>query len=446
MKHIPILLLLLLGWQSGAQEPPLRLTLEEAITYGLENNRTAKNAGLDIEAAIKQKWETTTMGLPQLDAGIDYNNHLKQRVSLIPGEIAGQDPGTFVPVVFGTQHDATASASLRQLIFDGSYIVGLQSAKVFLEISENAKEKTDLEVRKGIISAYSNAILADETLALLKKDQQTLEKNLHETQKLYENGLTEEEDVEQLQITLAQITSNYNNAARLREVAYDMLNITLGNNITQELSLSDNLDALTFQYTDPTLLESPFALENNIDYQIAKNQEKTSELKVKLEKSKALPTLNAFLNAGYLGNNDEFGFLENEQRWFGFATLGLQMKIPIFTSLGRTAATQRAKINLEKAKNDLDEKEQQIQLELSRARSQYKFALEEYETSKKNLNLAQRIENKNQVKYSEGIATSFELRQAQTQLYAAQRDYLTAMVNVINDKASLEAILNNSNQ
>ena len=443
MKHTLVTLFVFVSILLHAQEPPLQLSLEEAIDYGLKNNRTSKNAALDIDAAIKQKWETTTMGLPQIGADIDYNNHLKQRISIIPSEFFGGTPGEFSPVVFGTKQDVTATASLNQLIFDGSYLVALQSAKVFLDISKNAKEKTDIEIKNNVISTYANVLLVDETLAILQKDIDALSKNLYETEKLFQNGLTEEEDVEQLQITLAQLQSSYNNSKRLKEVAHDMLNMSLGVKIGNPIKLTDNLDALTVVHSDLTLLNSEFSINNNLDYKIAKNQERSNELLVKLEKSKALPTLNGFLNAGYLGNNDEFNFLKNDQEWFGFATLGLKLHIPIFSSLKRSASTQRAKINLEKAKNDLTETEERIQLNLSRTKSQYKYSLEEFETSKKNLDLAERIETKNQTKFKEGIASSFELREAQTQLYTAQRSFLSAMVNVINDKAALEAVLNN---
>ena len=118
------------------------------------------------------------------------------------------------------------------------------------------------------------------------------------------------------------------------------------------------------------------------------------------------------------------------------------MNIPIFSSLGRTASTQRAKIAYEKAKTQLTEAEEQIRLQLQRAKSDYIFAIEEYQTSKDNLKLAESIEGKNQVKYFEGLATSFELRQAQVQLYDAQRIYLESMVDVINSKTTLENILN----
>lgn len=339
----------------------------------------------------------------------------------------------------------TATATLTQKIFDGSYIVGLQSAKVFLEISKNAKEKTDLEIRKSVIEAYGNVLLAEESLKILERNLSVLKKNLNETTKIYENGLGDEESVEQLQITLSGVESNFNKTTRLKTLAYQMLNITLGIDINSEIALSDNLESLTSQNIDLKLLESDVTIENNIDLKIAENNKTSKELLLKLEKSKGLPSLNAFLNGGYSAYSDTFSFTDNDQKWFGSSLFGLSLNIPIFSSLGRSAATQRAAINLEKSEDDLTETEQRLKLQLESAKSDYQFAIEEYTNKKENLNLAERIEKKNQTKFYEGIASSFELRQAQIQLYTAQQEFLQTMLNVINNKAMLETISNTIN-
>ncbi|TJY34622.1 TolC family protein [Pontimicrobium aquaticum] len=427
---------------SFCQELPQTLSLQEAIDFALENNRTVKNAQRDVEAAKQQKWETIASGLPQISASIDYNHWLKQQVSLIPAEFFGGNPGEFAEVAFGTKKTMNATATLNQKIFDGSYLVGLQSAKVFLEISKNAKEKTDLEVRKAVIDAYGNVLLAEESVKIFERNINVLQKNLNETTKIYENGLGEEESVEQLQITLSGLKSNLANTERLKTLAYKMLNITLGIEIDSNIKLTDNLNSLTSQNIVISLLEADENIEQTIDYKIAANDKVSKELLLKLEKSKALPTLNAFINGGYAGNNNNFKFLQSNQKWFGSSLLGISMNIPIFSSGMRTAATQRAKINLEKAKDDLTETEQKLKLQIANAKSEYKFAIEDYQNKKENLNLAERIEKKNEIKFFEGISSSFDLRQAQTQLYTAQQELLQAMLDVINKKAALETVLN----
>ena len=442
MKHIQFIILLLTTTVSFSQEIPQSLSLQEAIDYALENNRTAKNAQRDIEAAKQQKWETIASGLPQISATIDYNHWLKQQVSLIPAEFFGGNPGEFAEVRFGTTKTMNATATLNQKIFDGSYLVGLQSAKVFLEISKNAKEKTDLQVREAVINAYGNVLLSEESVKILERNLSVLEKNLNETTKIYENGLGEEENVEQLQITLSGIKSSLSNTERLKTLAYKMLNITLGVDLNSTIQLTDNLNSLTSQNVVLNLLDADENVEQTIDYKIAANDRVSKELLLKLEKSKALPTLNAFINGGYSGNNDKFQFLKSSQEWFGSSLLGVSMNIPIFSSGMRAAATQRAKINLEKAIDNLTETEQQLKLQIESAKSEYRFAIEDYHNKQENLNLAERIEGKNQVKFFEGISTSFDLRQAQTQLYTSQQELLQAMLDVINKKAALETVLN----
>jgi outer membrane protein TolC len=428
-----------------SQEIRQRFSLQEAIDFALENNRTAKNAAHDIEAAKNQKWETIATGLPQISASVDYQNFLKQQVSLIPAEFFGGNPGEFAELTFGTKQNVTATATLNQKIFDGSYIVGLQSAKVFLQISKNAKEKTDLEVRKAVIEAYGNVLLAEESVHILKRNVKTLDKNLFETNKIYQNGLEEQESVEQLQITLSGVESNLKNVTRLKDLAYQMLNITLGLEINNGTLLTDRLETLTAQHMDLGLLNADEIVENTVDYKIAENDKTSKELLLKLEKSKALPTLSTFINGGYSAFRDDFNFTSKNQKWFGSSLLGVNLNIPIFSSFGRSASTQRAKINLEKAKNDLTETQQIIKLQIASAKSDYQFAIEDYENKKQNLNLAKRIETKNQTKFFEGIGSSFDLRQAQTQLYAAQQEFLQSMLDVINKKAELETVLNTIN-
>lgn len=462
-------LLLLIVFSSGtvcAQEKSLKLSLDEAIAYALEHNRNVQNAQKDIAAAKKQKWETTATGLPQVNAKVDYQYWLKQQVSLLPAaafdntesviDIVNEyfdanqtnfdisTPQGFIPLKFGTKQSMTATATLSQLLFDGSYLVGLQSAKVFLEISKNAKDKTDLEIRKAVINAYGNVLLTEESVGILEKNKRVLEDNLNDTKKIYENGLEEEESVEQLQITLSSINSNLNNTKRLQILAYKMLNITIGADLNNNTTLTDDLESLTQENISLDLLNKSLTLSDNIDYKIAENETKSKELLLKLEKSKSLPQLTAFVNGGYMGNSETFTFLNKSQQWFGSSLLGVTMNIPIFSSGMRSAATQRAKINLEKAKNNLTETEQQLRLQVASAKSDYQFAIEEYSNKKENLHLAERIEKKNQTKFFEGVGSSFELRQAQTQLYTAQQEFLQAMLMVINKNAELETILNKS--
>ncbi|CAG2531659.1 TolC family protein [Maribacter sp. 6B07] len=443
MRNQLVILITVLSLNLGlSQEQTYSFTLDEAIQFALENNYAAINANRDIIDAQKQKWETIAGGLPQINGSVGYQNQLKQPVTLLPAELVGGAAGEFIPVVFSQPQSLTATATLTQQIFDGSYIVGVQATKAFLSYSANNKEKTELDVRKQVVEAYGNVLLAEESVKILEKNKANLEKNLYETTKLYENGLGDEESVDQLQITLSSIENRLQNALRLKEITLQMLNVSLGLDLNAPTQLQEKLEDLTVSKMDLSILSTAFNISDNVDYKLAENLNEQRYYEWKLSRSRALPTLNAFVNYGSSSYSESFDFFSGDPEWFDSSILGFDLNIPIFSSLKRSASTQRAKIALEKAKTQLTEAEQQIRLQLENAKNDYTLAINNYETAKQNLLLSERIENKNQIKYKEGLATSFELRQAQTQLYTTQQEFLQSMVEVINKKTDLEIILN----
>jgi outer membrane protein TolC len=375
-----------------------------------------------------QKWETTATGLPQISADISYNNWIEQQISLIPAEFFGGMPGDFVEVAFGTQQTVNGTVTLKQKLFDGSYLVALQASKVYLEISKNAKEKTLSELRKVVTNAYGSVLLAEENISILDANIAVLEKSITELQKVYENGLTEAENIEQLQLTLSGLVSARNYNAILKNLAYEMFNLTLGLDIDTSVNLTDRMEDLVVKVLLSPTETSNSSLENNIDFKIAVNNMRSNELLFKLEKSKALPTINAFINGGYAGNNNRFNFLDRSQKWFGASLFGGNMSIPMFSSLGRSAATQKAKIALEKSERALVNTQQELKIKIKRAQNELAFAQQDLETKKQAQNLAKRIEEKNQIKFFEGLASSFELSQAQTLPYIAFGRCIAAFV------------------
>ena len=350
--------------------------------------------------------------------------------------------GDFAEVAFGTKQTMNGTLTLSQKVFDGSYLVGLQAAKVYLEISKNAQEKTYTELRKAVTNAYGNVLLTEENIKILQANILVIEKNIADLQKVYENGMTEEENIEQLQLTRSGLISMRNYNLILKDLAYDMFNLTVGLNINTPVMLTDTLENLitTSSLKTPGISEN--SAENTIDFKIALNDLKSKELLLKLEKSKALPTINAFINGTYSGNSDRFDFLERSQKWFGASLFGVNISIPIFSALGRSASTQKAKINLERSERNLKNLEQQIEVQIKSAQNDLEFAKQDLKNKKQGLDLAKRIEQKNQIKFFEGLASSFELSQAQTQLYTAQQQYIQAMLYVLNKHIALDILLN----
>lgn len=366
------------------------------------------------------------------------SNFLKQQVTLFDTN----GDGINEEFTFGTQQNINASVTVSQLLFDGSYLVGLQSAKTFLKISEQANEKSELLTREAVINAYGNVLISEKSIEILENNRKVLQKNLSDVRKIFENGLNEEEDIEQLEITLGNTESQLNSVRRLKTIAYQMLNMTMGNAIDVELTLTDTLDSLTQTNISFELISQSFDVNNHIDFRIAQNDRESKRLLMRYEQSQALPSLSAFLNLGSQANSDTFSFLDRNQQWFDYSLLGVSLKVPIFSSLKRSAKTQRAKIDLDIADIKLKEIRAKLNLQVKKSKSDYQLSIENYYTAKKNLALAERIEKKQQIKFFEGLSSSFDLAQAQNQLYSQQQKFIQSMLDVVAKKATLENALN----
>lgn len=422
-----------------AQEVPTKLSLDQALSYAYAHNNQMVNAAQDVRDAYAQKWVTIASGLPQIDGGLDYQNQLKRPVSLLPGEFFGGEPGTFIPVTFGQKQQMSATATLRQQIFNGSYLVGLQAIKTFIEISALSEIKTKIEVQKAVVNAYTGVLAAQESERIIANNIKQLKATAEETQKMWAQGMVEEEAIEQIQITLANLENQGRNSRRVVNISQQMLNLLLGLELDHQIELTDELAKLAAQELLEPVTEE-FVADKNIDYQLGVNLKEQKRLELKLQKSYSLPSINTFVNYNSSAFADTFAFTQNQQQWFDSSILGVNINMPLFTSLGNTAKTKRAKIAYLKAQNNLTQTQKQVLLQWEQAQSAWTLAMDNYHTAGQNLKLAERIEQKNQIKFKEGIASGFELREAQLQLYGAQSTYLQAMLDLINAKTALETL------
>nr|WP_305069981.1 TolC family protein [Flavobacterium covae] len=342
---------------------------------------------------------------------------------------------------FGQYNAMDAKLTLSQLIFDGSYLVGLESAKTYLKISQDAKVKTAQEIREITTKAYGDVLLAQESIMIVERNKVILEKTLNDTKQIYKNGFVEEESVERLQITLSEINSSLDYAKRMEVIATNMLKLLMGIEINQTIQLTDKLDTLASQNIDLAILSETFDTNNSVDYKISNNLVEVNRLLLKLEKSKALPSLGAQVNFGANTFDNSFTMFNANQKWYDYSTLSIGLNIPLFSSLGRQAKTHQAKIAFEQAKTKLAETEQKLKLQYQKAKSDFEYSVAQYGNAKNTLRLSERIENKQSVKFKEGLSTSFEFTEAQRQLYTSQQAYLQSMVEVITKRATLEKLL-----
>ena len=440
---------LLLSWSittlnAQIKEVPSSVSLEEAVEWGMIHNRTMQTANLELQKAQKQKWETLSIGFPQITANLNYQNNIEQPVSLIPAQFFGGQAGQFSEVTFGTKQTAMGFVEMRQLLFDGTYVVGVQGIKHFLEIADNVLEKTQLEVERIIVDSYVGALAAIANVEILERNIKTLSKNVEEAHQLFKSGFGEEESVEQLRITLASLNVQFDYANNMVGLTNSVMKLLLGISLENTLELSDGLEDLVLKNISVKTINSSY--DNNIDLRIAENHITTEELFYRLEKAKSLPSFTAFLNGTYMGNNDSFNFTDENQKWFGSSAFGVRVKVPIFSSFGRKASSQKAKIVLEQAKTSFEETKGKIHVEYEQAINNYQLAIKKHYNTKDQLDLAERIEKKNKTKFFEGLATSFELREAQIQLYSFQQNYIESMRDLLAKKTALDIVINNNSQ
>lgn len=410
-------------------------SLKDAISHALKHNTNIKNADLNIAAAKWKKWETTTIGLPQIDGKIEYKNNV-----ILPDEFSqggGENPLMFI---FPKQQ-LSPSVTLTQLIFSGTYLVGLESSKVFLEISKNAKTKTETEIKKAVTSMYSSTLLVKESIELTNKNIANINNNIIEANALFSNGLTEEETIEQLELTLNNLENTKKQLEKLKEITISSLKLLIGLEDSKPLKLADSLTELTQEKTTLGSFSQQLSVFNNIDYKIAENNVEAKRLLYKYEKARILPTLAGFANLNSLGIGTHFKDIVNGD-FFTTGTLGLSLNIPIFSSFRSKSRKEQAKLEWEMSKNSLTNSKVKIALDIRKVSTELELAQNTLNNAKRNLELSERIEQKNSIKYKEGIASSFELNQAQLQLYSSQNQYLQAMVNVINKQAELNALKN----
>ena len=390
-----IIFFLILANTSG-QNLPESLSLNEAIEFGLSNNRSIINADREILKAKKERWKTIAIGLPQISSEINYQNFLEMPVSLVPAEFFGGQIGTFSELIFGTEQNMIGSVKMEQLLFDGSYLVGLEASRIYLKISENLFEKTNIEVKKLITTTYTNVLIAQFNISFLEKNKKTLEVNLKEIRELFKNGFEEEESVEQMQLSLSQVSSSLKYAQNLMKITEEMVKFVIGYPTEKPLLLRSNLEDIFNEGLYFKTIPEITNISNNIDIKIADNNVKSEALQFKYEKSKSLPKLSGFINQTYSGNSNEFTFADRDQKWYGSSLVGLNLKIPLFSSLGRSAISQKAKISLDQAITELKETQERIRIEVNAAYNDYDLAVDNYFTEKENLRLAERIEKKNQ--------------------------------------------------
>ncbi len=439
-KRIILALACLVGFSSLAQQT---YSLAEAIEFAAKNNASVKNAILGIESANQKVKETRAIGLPQISASGEFQNFLDIPVSVLPGNALNPagDPNELIALQFGTEYNAKGSLNANQLIFNGSYIVGLQTSKKFKKVSEFQKTKTIQDVKENVIKAYYGALVAEKTVVTLTEISETSKSIYNQTKGLFEEGLIEEDNVTQLSLNVLTSQNSLNSAKRQLEDAKNLLKFQMGMEVNETISLSSDFDAV-ISSLDAAQSEVTSDISQNIDFLLLNQQRELNVLNVKYEQSQYLPSLTAFFTHQQNALRNDFDLLQSGNPWFPTTIWGLNLSVPIFSSGSRMALVSQAKIELKQTENNLAQLEKGLSIQTQAAKTKYSNAFETYNTSKEAVAISKKIYDNYQIKFKEGLISSLDLSQIQTQYLSAQTQYIQSMYNLVTAKIELDKITN----
>jgi len=449
-RSVVLFLIPLLAARVFSQENSgaLKLSISEAQAFALRNNRTIRSSRIDVDLANKKIWENLALGLPQITTDADYmHQFVIPEISLGPYlDTAALTSGPLTkkslldaykesPVLpLGVMDNITINFTLSQLVFSGQYFVGLQATKIVREVSEKELIKTEDETKESVAGAYYSILVLQENIRLLKEGKKALDQTYDELVKMNELGLNEETDVDQMNISRSNIKTMVTSLESQKDVAVKLLKLRLGIEFDRQLILTDSLSGIISQGNLMYPAMPDFTLDNSVDYQMAGIQEALSEVLLKLEKSKYLPTLSAFYRHQEQTNQPSFNFAVKD-------LIGATFNLPIFSSGMRSAKVNQAKLDLAKIRLARQDAGQGLIMEFETAWNSYQTAYSNYVTNRVSMDLSKKIYDRTFIKYREGVATSFELAQNQNQYLTAETNYYNSLLSLLNSRAKLDRIL-----
>jgi outer membrane protein TolC len=435
-----VLAVMLIPEVSAAQEMKT-FSLLEAQTYAIENNYDTIKSEMALAATEKRIRETVGAGLPQISTQIVYNNNIELPTVLIPDFFG--DPNEKIEIQFGTQHNANFNLQLQQLVFNGSYFVGLATSRIYKRLATEGLERTKIDVLETVSQTYHLILVSQESERIIQGNIKNLEKTLYEIRELYKEGFVEETDADVIQISVTALKNGLQNLQKQTETAYQLLKYQMGIDLGEKIELTDSLDNIISYQDIQDALERSFNLENNIDYRLIQTQEKLAEMNLRNEKAQYWPSVAAFYSLSWAAQRDRFNFFNfDDEKWYRSQVIGVNLNIPLFKSGTQRARVQQASIALDQAHQTTVQVSQGLLLEEARAKNTLSSAYENYINVKENMELSQKVYDKTLIKYQEGLASSTDLTQANDRFLAAQSSYIQAMSALLDAKNALDRLHN----
>lgn len=442
-----IFLFMIAGLLSSAQNAStvtsaevLQFSLAQAQSYAAEHNYDLINSATDVEIARKMVKQNTAIGLPQVSGGVDFSDYLLQRTTLIPGEIFGE-PGTYQAVTFGTKYNMTLGATLTQLIYSGQYLVGLQTAKAFLETAKQKDLRSKVEVRDQVADVYIRLLVVDEGIKILDSTLIVVSKLVEEARSSFQAGLIEDIEVDQAELNKSNLQATITYTRNLRNLGYATLKYIMGLKDNQELVQTDNLDFFLAQVNREALIIQPFNYQYNIDYLLMKKANYLTLMQYKLSKTAYQPTLAGFLNASTDAQRNEWTFANTNKVWYATSFWGVSLQIPIWSSGSRKYAVDQARLNVEKSKVNEEKLRVGLELQVATVKTDFNNAYEIYLNKLQGFETSRKIYDKTMVKYQQGMAGSTDLNQRYNQFLIANNDYMQSIYTVLSQKIKLSKLL-----
>lgn len=434
-----LMLTLMAGSLGLSAQGPLRLSLQQAVELAAKQSYQVQNSELEAEKARKRITEFTAIGLPQISASGGLMNYIDVPTQVIPN-FFGEGP-EFVQAQFGLPWSANGGVQLDQLIFDGSYLVGLQAAKEARKMADEELERNIKDARIQAAKAYYAVLAADEGTRLLGATVPVLEKSLRDSEVMLENGFMEETDVDRIRIELANIRDQQLIFQRQGELARNFLRFVLGMAMGTPLELTEDLDKLIMDPEEAILATEPFDRASHIEQRIADTFIRASTLELKNARAAYLPSLRGYFSYQQQWNANTFEPVDGPIPWFPATLWGLQLNVPIFSSGMRSSKVAQMKLQLEQAEVNRNLTTQRLELEYAQRRNDVLTAQELYKNERDRMDLSRRVFDRTSLKFTEGLASSFELTQEQNQYIAAQQSYIQRVVDLVNARAELRRAL-----
>ncbi|MFT5056925.1 MAG: outer membrane protein [Pseudoalteromonas distincta] len=421
MKYV-FTLLIVLCFQLSFGQAELSLSLDQALKMALQKNTTMLNAALDIDYAETQVNEIKAQGLPQVSGSADYSHTFKIPTQIIPGDFVGQ-PGTTVAAQFGVPFNVNVGVGASQLLFDGTFFLGLKAASEFVNISKLSASASEIDIKEGVTKAYYMALISQQNIGQLSTSLANIKKLQSETEQLYKAGFAEKLDLDRLTLSVSNLEININKLQNQAKLAKQLLLNTIGVDVNQELTLTSKIPG------EPTSdsYAAVFNPDNRIEIKLIDQQQELNQLNLKRYKMGYFPSLygNFSYGSSTFASDGKFGELGDD--WYGNGRYAVSLNVPIFDGLYKKAKMDQAKIDIKKTENTKQQALLGMNLQVSQAKTNYLNAIKTIELQKKSQDLAESIFNTTKIKFKEGIGSSFEMINAESELTQANTNYLNAL-------------------